>query len=116
MLSQTAFEREISYQVVGINPVVGINQVVWDPDSSTLHVESDELLDQHTRYALIVTCGVRDTAGNPVGASEPFRRFRHEVRDDYKQELLDAVQAAHQLGVPETHIVTASVFTTMSTT
>src|SRR5262249_26393675 len=81
--------------------VVGINQVVWDPDSNTLHVGSDELLDQHTRYALIVTCGVHDTAGNPVGASEAFRRFRHEVRDDYKQELLDAIQASHQLGIPE---------------
>src|SRR5262249_50282847 len=32
--------------------VVGINQVVWDVASNTLHVESDELLDQHTRYAL----------------------------------------------------------------
>ena len=39
---------------------VGINQVVWDPATHTLHVESDELLDQHTRYALVVTGGVRD--------------------------------------------------------
>jgi hypothetical protein len=96
--------------------VVGINQVVWDPATNTLHVESDELLNQHTRYALIVTCGVRDVAGNPVGASEAFRQFRHEVRGDYKHELLEAVQGAHQLGVPEQHIVTASVFTTQSTT
>src|SRR5262249_29182540 len=36
--------------------VIGINQVVWDPATNTLHVESDQLLDQHTRYALIVTC------------------------------------------------------------
>ena len=35
--------------------VVGINQVVWDPATLTLHVESDELLDQHTRY-----CADRD--------------------------------------------------------
>src|SRR6266571_5461970 len=40
--------------------VIGINQIVWDPATNTLHVESDELLDQHTRYALIVTRGVRD--------------------------------------------------------
>src|SRR5262249_10367393 len=37
--------------------VVGINQIVWDVATSTLHVESDELLEQHTRYALIVTRG-----------------------------------------------------------
>src|SRR5438105_2940804 len=36
---------------------VGINQIVWDPPTNTLYAESDELLDQHTRYALIVTDG-----------------------------------------------------------
>src|SRR5438093_625739 len=40
--------------------VVGINQVVWDPPTNTLHVESDQLLDQHTGYALIVTRGIHD--------------------------------------------------------
>src|SRR5215217_5914134 len=43
--------------------VVGINQVVWDTFTSTLHVRSDESLNQHTRYALIVTSGVRDESG-----------------------------------------------------
>ena len=33
--------------------VVGINQIVWDQETHTLHVESDELLAQHTRYALL---------------------------------------------------------------
>src|SRR5262249_34101699 len=31
--------------------IVGINQVVWDVATNTLHVESDQLLEQHTRYA-----------------------------------------------------------------
>jgi hypothetical protein len=31
--------------------IVGINQVVWDPASKTLHVESDQLLDQHALCA-----------------------------------------------------------------
>src|SRR5262249_13637455 len=48
---------------------VGINQVVWDPASNTLHVESDQLLDQHTRYALVVTTGVHDPSGHPVAPS-----------------------------------------------
>src|SRR5207302_2961873 len=42
----------------GGGQVIGINQTVWDVATNTLHVESDELLDQHTRYALIVTRGV----------------------------------------------------------
>src|SRR5262249_51007869 len=50
--------------------VVGINQVVWDVASTTLHVESNDLLDQHTRYALIVTNGIHDAQGNPVEATQ----------------------------------------------
>jgi hypothetical protein len=96
--------------------VVGINQIVWDPPSQTLHVESDQLLDQHTEYALIVTNGLRDADGRPVEASDAFRRFRHDVRGEYKHELLDAVHAAHRLGVREQDIVAASLFTTESAT
>ena len=46
--------------------VVGINQVVWDPATTTLHAESDELLDQHTSYLLVVTTGVRDAEGDRI--------------------------------------------------
>jgi hypothetical protein len=96
--------------------VVGINQVVWDVATTSLHVESDQLLDQHTRYALIVTNGVQDARGHPVEATEEFRHFRQTVHGAYKDELLDAVHAAHRLGVREADIVTASVFTTESAT
>ncbi len=96
--------------------VIGINQIVWDTFTDTLHVESDELLTQHTRYALIVTNRLRDTEGRPVEASESFRRFRQTVRGEYKQALLEAIHAARGLGVGERDIVTASVFTTQSIT
>src|ERR1700730_17865860 len=56
--------------------VTGINQVVWDPAMNTLHVKSNEFLDQHTRYGVIVTNRLRDGQGLPVEASETFRRFR----------------------------------------
>ena len=90
----------------GLGRLVGINQVVWDSATKTLHVESDELLEQHTRYALIVTNGIRDTAGAPVEAALRFRRFRP----------LDAVHAALGVGISESEIVVASVFTTQSVT
>jgi hypothetical protein len=109
--------------------VVGINQVVWDPATNILHVESDQLLDQHTTYALIVTNGVLDTTkptGQPVQASEAFTRFRHglnfgQAEDPalkaYRKDLIDGMAAAAaQAGVPESDIVTASVFTTQSAT
>jgi hypothetical protein len=90
-----------------------------------LYAESDQLLDQHTRYALIVTNGVLDEHGQPVQASEDFTRFRHDLNfgqtkdpdlKEYRKDLLDATAAAAQVGVPERAIVTASVFTTQSAT
>ena len=106
--------------------IVGINQVVWDVATNTLHAESDEILAQHTRYALIVTRGVRDARGHRVKAAEAFRRFRHDLsfgttRHDpalkaYRKALLDALAAARAVGVAEKDIVAASVFTTQSVT
>jgi hypothetical protein len=100
---------------------VGINQLVWEPTTNTLYAESDELLDQHTRYGLIVTNGLRDAAGDPVETGA-FAGFRDDLnfgltRDPalkaYRKALLDALAAA---GVPPSQVVTASVFTTESAT
>jgi hypothetical protein len=96
--------------------VVGINQIVWDVETNTLHVESDELLAQHTRFALIVTNGVRDAEGDRVEASREFRNFRETAPPVYRRELEDAIQTARRLGISEQQMVTASVFTTLSAT
>ena len=106
--------------------IIGINQVVWDAATTTLHAESDEILDQHTRYALIVTRGVRDTRGHWVEAAEAFKRFRHDLnpgttRHDpalraYRKALLDALAVIRLVGLAEKDIVVASVFTTQSVT
>lgn len=82
---------------------VGINQIVWDPATNTLHVESDELLEQHTRYAVLVTDGVRDAAGNAIRATNA------PTGDD--EDKLES--AARRHGV---RIAAASVFTTQSVT
>ena len=94
--------------------IVGINQTVWDVATNTLHVESDELLDQHTRYALIVTRGVKDTDGKPVAPGEAFERFRHDLNfgqthdpalKEYRKDLLSALKAARQAGVDRKSVV-----------
>jgi len=45
--------------------VVGINQVVWDPETNTLYTRSDEVLDQHTRYGRRSRRGVGELPGIP---------------------------------------------------
>src|SRR5215213_6302343 len=104
---------------------VGINQVVWDPLTNTLHVQSDEQLAQHTRYALVVTNRVHDVRGLPVAASDSFLRFRREFNfgqthdadlKNYRKVLLDALNSARAAGVEESDVVSASVFSTQSAT
>src|SRR5262249_33127805 len=105
--------------------VDGINRIVWDPQSRALHVEADEVLNQHSRYCLLVTSGVRDPAGSPVGASEAFQRFRlglnyGQLEDpalkEYRKSLIDALEYAEQLGIRPRDVVAASVFSTLSAT
>ena len=105
----------------GFGHKVGINQVLWDPATNTLVFESDELLNQHSRYVLVVTNGVKDAAGDPVEAGR-FGRLRHDLnfgqdRDgdakDYRKALIDGENAARE---SHSRIVALSVFTTQSTT
>ena len=109
--------------------LIGINQVVWDPATLTLFFESDQHLDQHTSYLLIVTDGVHDAAGNPIRASEEFRELRRRVdsNDDrdtgariYGRLLSHALNedVAQEIGGDDSrwHIAAAGIFTTGSVT
>ena len=102
-------------------PVVGINQVVWDPETNTLFAESDKLLQQYTRYALIVTNGVR----NRGGAQPPrraFQRFLKQLKRNaeskpYHRELQKAIKLVRKTTrLRKNQIAALSVFTTQSVT
>ena len=98
--------------------VTGINQVVWDPATDTLHVESDQLLDQHTRYLLVVTNKVRDADGAPV-FEERRRLIPLGLWLATRQYFRDLELAlAHKLpaGVERDDVVVASLLTTQSIT
>lgn len=103
----------------GFGHKVGINQISWDVGAKALVFESDELLEEHSRYVLVVTDGVRDRHGDPIerGRYEHFRREPEgdEAQDhdllDYRSVLRDAEHSARPA---EHHIVALSVFTTQS--
>jgi dienelactone hydrolase len=102
---------------------VGINQIVWDPATNTLHAESNDFLDQHARYVLVVTDGVRDTDGRRVrgDALDDFldddRHGKHDDHGgslgDYRRDLREALERVKIRGQ---HVVAASVFSTLSAT
>jgi Bacterial Ig-like domain len=87
--------------------VTGINQIAWEPATNTLHVESDQLLRQHTTYILVVTTGVRDAAGDPI-QSAFFRPHLHGDMSDLVRGL------PGNLHLPD--VAVATVFTTQSAT
>jgi hypothetical protein len=95
---------------------IGINQVVWDVATNTLHVEVDRLLNERRRYAVIVTTGIRDTRGRAVKRTDTFKRFVTMASSSYAAQLRDALAGALAAGVPPGHVAAASVFTTQTIT
>lgn len=119
----------LSAPLDGSPTIVGINQVVWDPATLTLFVESDDHLDQHTTYLLLVTDGIHDAGGDPIEASDDFLHFRHNLNFGQTKDLVLKVyrEALIRLlagdvlenlggGLSHTNITAASIFTTGSVT
>jgi hypothetical protein len=106
----------------GIGTRVGINQRLWDPASNTLVFEPDELLQEHSRYVLIVTDGVRDAQGKAIkrvnfdddGDDRSSQSLRGRGHDEYQRDLRDATRVLR--GHNHHRIAAASVFTTQSST
>ena len=119
--SQTVYLVNLGDTLTGLGygQRVGINQVAWDAAHKTLVFESDQLLQQHSRYVLVVTDGVRDAQGDPIERGRFGRRHDESDRDDaqdregmdYGKALNDGERALR----PGHHrIVAMSLFTTQS--
>ncbi|WP_019142822.1 Ig-like domain-containing protein [Noviherbaspirillum massiliense] len=100
----------------GIGQKVGINQILWDPATRTLVFEPDALLNQHSRYVLIITDGVRDASGKPIksdGFGEEFGVGQDRDTSEYRRELRDAMRTRQG---SKYRPVAASLFSTQSIT
>jgi hypothetical protein len=98
--------------MIGGGQVVGINQIEWEPATNTLHVESDQQLQQDTTYLLVVTRGIKDANGNPIDAIDVKHRWNGEYGDDVERALPWALGR----GLGPVGIADATVFTTQSIT
>lgn len=103
----------------GLNPtgyVIPINEVVYDPAANTAYAKPDDILDQHRRYAVIVTDAVRDRAGDPVSPDPNYSGCTASAPpNDYCAALARAAASAAPAFAPR-QIVAASLFTTLSAT
>lgn len=93
--------------------VSGIDRVIFDPSTNTAYSVPDEALDQHRRYALVVTDAVRDALDNPVIASSSYTACVGSPSTPACQQLAQAQGSFGQAGAPA---VAASIFTTLSAT
>jgi hypothetical protein len=117
--SDSVFLVSLSSESSGYSPsgaLIGINQIVWEPATHTTYAEVDEQLDQHHRYALIVTDAVRDSHGRKVKATREFKTLDGVPRW-YANQLEEAFEVVADLGIAKrAEIVSASVFSTQSVT
>lgn len=97
----------------------GINQVAWDAPSRMLSFKSDELLRESSRYLLVITDRVKDTAGRALGgagwidAESGLPIGAAGEAGDYRGLLRQALQLAPKdAGKP----VAATLFTTQTAT
>jgi hypothetical protein len=98
---------------------IGINQIVWEPATNTLHVESDEQLSARSPYLLIVTRGVHGADGEPLDRTAFWRdvlfgRPADDAAKRYRTQLGLALAGAAIAGVHPSQIAGASLFTTQS--
>ena len=63
--------------------VSAVNQIVYDPVTNIATARSNDVLDQHRHYAILVTDAVQDAAGNPVTADPNFTACIQAPADDY---------------------------------
>src|SRR3954464_4454959 len=103
--------RVRSHSIFLVGPhdhVVGINQVVWEPATNTLHFESDEQLAQHSTYLLVVPHRLRAANGDELDATF-LDDLKHGHKDDatkaYRKALRKALPMAFVGGVDPDDIV-----------
>lgn len=101
------------------NPVIGINSIVWTPAAHELSFRPDISLDQSTRYALVVTTGVRDASGHAIAVADHYSRYRTELTDAdsyYRDQLTTADAIARRVisAAKAGEIAALSVFTTQT--
>jgi hypothetical protein len=105
---------------VRVGAPIALNQFVWDPSSRMLYGTPDEPLKEASRYALIVTTGLRSAGGDPVQPSSEFARYRRDLAGQefrwYRRALITAEWAARQAGIQHKQLAALSVFTTRSAT
>ena len=82
---------------------VGLQQITFDPASDTLAATARQQLAERTRYTLVVSRGVKDTAGRPIEAAVrvPFTTMSGTTELDKMRKALDSGAAYTAAGIAD---------------
>ena len=103
---------------IGLNKsgdTIRINEVVYDPATFTAFAKPDSVLDQHRRYALVITTSVKDAAGAAVAAAPEFIACQSNATQAGCPQAADMAVIA-RAGISSSSVAAATVFTTASAT
>lgn len=81
-------------------------QLVWDPATKTLAGFTNAFLTENRRYEIVVTSGIKDTAGRPINACggrcvAPFTTRTATAELDHIRRALDSGAAYKAAGIKE---------------
>jgi hypothetical protein len=107
--------------VAGPPEVTGVDRLVWDPDTHTLYARPETLLEPETRYGLVVTRELRDSAGRSVEGSASFASLLRggsgpAGMPDQRIAFRLLRGAIERRGIRPDRVLVASIFTTGSVT
>jgi hypothetical protein len=97
-----------------IGPLIGINQIIFDPASNCVFAKPNRVLDQTGHYLLVVTDSLLDTKGKKVTPDPAFGACLRSA-ELYCREMVEALRLTPLL-FPFQRVVAASLFSTMSVT
>jgi hypothetical protein len=119
----TTLRNGITISAVDRNAkAIGVDQILFDPAGKCAYAKPDHVLDQQTSYLLIVTSDVLDADGKKVKADKSYGDCLKDRVLTYCRALSQAIQTIEdkqQENGPDNrpdHIISASLFTTLSAT
>jgi hypothetical protein len=110
--------NNLTNEEIGLNrlgQIIGVNRLFYDPLTNTAYGKPNDFMDQHRRYALVITDAVKDPTGAPVIADSAFSTCVTAPSTSYCQELSQLVGSFGTTTFPG-NIISAAFFTTLSGT